>query len=295
MSYIYPPKGKAQEFVESSPDANDGLALNLYHGCDHKCAYCYVPTLPPFKFEGSEFHEDQKLTARELFHSGAHSRDGIVKGLIKECERAKPAQKAKILLLCFTCDPYPMEPEHDITRTCLDILAHYQFRNVTILTKGGTRACDDFDILQRNFWSFGTTAVATSDDWLSYPDCEHCPSKVDPRICPECNGPRAGLEPYAASFYDRLEAIRKAREMGIRTWVSLEPVIEPSEALRVIEALKDYVDLWKVGKLNHGAKISTLMGQYERTANWRKFCKDARAALAGKRVYWKKSLQPFMD
>ena len=49
----------------------------------------------------------------------------------------------------------------------------------------------------------------------------------------------------------RIAAIKAAHEMGIRTWVSLEPVIDPDQALELIEQIHPFVDHWKVGKLNY--------------------------------------------
>jgi DNA repair photolyase len=40
----------------------------------------------------------------------------------------------------------------------------------------------------------------------------------------------------------RIAAIKAAHEMGIRTWVSLEPVIDPDQALELIEQIHPFVD-----------------------------------------------------
>ncbi|GAG16265.1 unnamed protein product [marine sediment metagenome] len=56
----------------------------------------------------------------------------------------------------------------------------------------------------------------------------------------------------------------EAHERGIKTWVSVEPVVDPVEALMVIETLLPYVDLWKVGKLNHDP-------EREKAINWKNF------------------------
>ena len=41
-------------------------------------------------------------------------------------------------------------------------------------------------------------------------------------------------EPYAATINERIHALRTAKELGIKTWVSVEPVIDPTEALNII-------------------------------------------------------------
>jgi len=72
-------------------------------------------------------------------------------------------------------------------------------------------------------------------------------------------------EPNAAAPANRMQAIIEAHYAGIETWVSLEPVIDPEDSLALIELTHDYVDHYKIGKLNH--KTTDI--------NWRKFGKEA--------------------
>ena len=92
-------------------------------------------------------------------------------------------------------------------------------------------------------------------------------------------------EPGAATVQNRIEAIQAAHDMGIPTWISLEPVIEPGEALQVIRGLHPIVGHWKVGKINHYPEI-------ECKHDWLRFRKDARTLLdsVGADYYLKKSL-----
>ncbi len=80
----------------------------------------------------------------------------------------------------------------------------------------------------------------------------------------------------------RIAAIKAAHEMGIRTWVSLEPVIDPDQALELIEQIHPFVDHWKVGKLNY-KKLNV---------NWLKFREEVTSLLVSKGAdyYLKKSL-----
>lgn len=68
---------------------------------------------------------------------------------------------------------------------------------------------------------------------------------------------RREWEPNASTVDDRLTVLKAAHKVGIFTWVSLEPVIDPDQALAVIRMAHPYVNFWKVGKLNH-------MKKYER-------------------------------
>jgi hypothetical protein len=103
-----------------------------------------------------------------------------------------------------------------------------------VLTKGGTRACRDFDLLAKygDKCSFGTTLVLASQEDADF------------------------WEPNAPSIADRIEALKAAHEKGIKTWVSMEPVIDPAQAIRLVKELHPFVDHWKVGKLNYNKGVS---------------------------------------
>jgi hypothetical protein len=58
---IYAPKGQAAEYAP--------LAANLYRGCGHACAYCYVPLVtkqprPDFNAGAVERDQTRRSTAR---------------------------------------------------------------------------------------------------------------------------------------------------------------------------------------------------------------------------------------
>jgi hypothetical protein len=74
--------------------------------------------------------------------------------------------------------------------------------------------------------------------------------------------------------------------MGIFTWVSVEPVVDPAEAIKVVETLRGEVDLWKIGKLNHDR-------EREASIDWHRFLMDVEAALEGHHYLIKKDLERF--
>jgi len=169
------------------------------------------------------------------------------------------------VLFCFMSDPYQNEAAANLTRQALEIMAKHDCR-ATILTKGGTAAIHDFGLLAENNYKFGSS-ICFSNDFL-----------------------RREWEPHAASILSRYQAIMEAKRQGIYTWVSVEPVIDPREALKVIEDLSDYVDLWKIGKLNH-------MPQVEKEIDWKKFLEDVIKLLkaSGANYYIKKDLLAYDD
>lgn len=99
---------------------------------------------------------------------------------------------------------------------------------------------------------------------------------------------RRDWESNASTIDDRLTILKTAHKAGIFTWVSLEPVINPDQALAVIRMAHPYVNFWKVGKLNH-------MKAHERTVDWGKFLFDAETLLTklGANYYIKNDLRSF--
>ena len=165
------------------------------------------------------------------------------------------------ILLSFMSDPYHSDEAAALTREALLILEKYELR-VQILTKGGLRSVRDFDILARNRWKYSATIIFSDDDL------------------------RKEWEPHAAPIEERMEAVREAHRRGIETWVSVEPVVDPSQALAVMSQLKGSVDLWKVGKLNHNK-------EREAAIDWTQFLIDTEKMLEGENVMIKKDLEKF--
>ena len=79
-------------------------------------------------------------------------------------------------------------------------------------------------------------------------------------------------EPGAALPKDRIKALEEAHNRGIQTWVSMEPVLDPDQTLHLIELTHEFVDHFRVGKLNHFPDI-------EAKIDWPKFRKDVAALM----------------
>ncbi|MCL5265163.1 MAG: hypothetical protein M1343_08240 [Chloroflexi bacterium] len=161
---------------------------------------------------------------RAAFHSQVAPREGVMEKFKRDCEVLKGSGKS--VLLSFTCDPYtPVDVEYQLTRQAIETL-HEHGLFVQILTKGGNRARRDFDLLGKG------DAFATTMTFHTGIDSRH-------------------WEPNAAEPIDRMDTMKVAHILGIPTWVSLEPVIDPEQTLSIIRATHEYVDLFKVGTLNH--------------------------------------------
>jgi len=229
------------------------LAANLYSGCDHGCIYCYAPA-------ATRKH-------RDVFNC-PKPRDGLLSKLMDDAEELEKLHEQRSILLSFTCDSYQkIDERYKLTRGALSILLSHGL-NVTILTKGGKRSERDFDILAqyKDQVTYAATLVFTNEeDRLRYETGTATPTE------------------------ERIEALKHAHELGIKTWVSLEPVFDPAQSLELIRMTHDFVDLYKVGTLNYMPEAKLI--------DWKKFGKDAVALLEslGKDYYIKNDLKVYLN
>ena len=188
------------------------LACNPYLGCTHGCHYCYAPgALRKFRAE---------------FHAAAAPRSDILEALAREAPNY--AGDEREVLLSFIGDLYqPAEERELLARRALGILADWGVP-ATVLTKNPALAVlRDLDILKRGQMRLGTTVVFAQES------------------------SRQAWEPGASGLADRYNAMRVARAEGLKTWLSIEPVIYPEQALTVIREYAAVVDEIKIGRLNH--------------------------------------------
>lgn len=154
---------------------------------------------------------------RDTFHTCVEPRKGIVDAVHRQLERED--YFGETIHLCFTCDPYPNGIDTSITRKIIeDIKVHGG--HVQILTK--SKEMRDFDLLDSEDW-YGITLTGANKE----------------------------QEPFANSARDRLFAMAVARNRGINTWVSFEPVVNAEWVLECIAAHGEIMDKIKIGKLNY--------------------------------------------
>lgn len=230
------------------------FACNLYMGCTHGCSYCYAPGCV-------------RRTSKD-WHIEASARKNVVELFRKDAEwlaKNFPDDDKRRVLFCFLSDPYqPLESELHITRKCLEIAKEVGIK-VDILTKGTyLRVSKDFQLMHDAQVHLGVTLCFVSDN------------------------KRRQWEPNASSVSDRFKILKSAHDFGIATWVSMEPVIDPLEALAVIDNAHEFVDYWKIGKINYNKQV-------EDAVDWHKFYLDVRARLKlyNASSYIKKSLRAF--
>jgi hypothetical protein len=169
--------------------------------------------------------------------------------------------------MSFTTDPYqPLDVDCKLTRSAIQIMIDYA-RPFTVLTKGGKRSMRDFDLLSSrpDLCRYATTLtcsnLATGKKW----------------------------EPNAAPWQERIKALEEAHRLGIKTWVSIEPVIDPEQSLALISMTHALgcVDQYRIGMLNHEILPFPRVALYD-------FVKKVSAILADTDHVFKKDLQPYL-
>jgi DNA repair photolyase len=157
-------------------------SLNPYRGCQHNCAYCYVPNVLRIK--------------RSEWGNFVDVKKNIPIILSKELKNKKKG----FVGISTVTDPYqPVEKKYKLTRFCLEQLLIHDFP-VCIQTKSDL-ILRDLDIISK----FSKAEVMVSIGTLN-------------------DGERKILEPSASSINDRLNALKKCSDEGIRTTVFFGPV-----------------------------------------------------------------------
>lgn len=249
---IYQPNGQAGEYSE--------WAANPYMGCGHKCAYCYVPRIPG-------------QPDRKTFDAGAILKPGFLSSLHRDASRMAQSRGGDVshmqVMISFTSDPYH-PGDTTPTRKCWEILQNYGF-SICALTKGGTRALRDIELFRPKHDAFASTLTA-----------------LDDTLTPQGDNFAATWERDAAAPGDRIKALEAFAKRGVFTWVSLEPTIDVEASLAIVDRTHEFVDLYKVGRVNY-INIT-------RTTDWRTYTLRMIEKLQQlkKLHYIKKDLQSYL-
>lgn len=196
------------------------LALNVYLGCSHKCEYCYANAMARRNGNADYFGVPSPRT-RILDKLPAE---------LKSCQKQQ-------VLLSFIGDAYCETTDNNaLTRSALEQLFEAKMP-VAILTKGGKRCLKDLDL----FKQFG----------------EHI--QIGATLTFDNDADSLKWESGAALFSERLEVLKILHDNGIRTFASFEPVIDPVQSLHLMEQSLDFVDVYKVGKLNNYRGLDKLV------------------------------------
>lgn len=196
-------------------------------------------------------------------HQKSTPRKNVMRLFEKDVIEMERKGDERPVMLSFSCDTYQhLDEQEMLTRRALKCLFDHG-RNVIILTKGGKRSERDFDLLAANkeHVQYAVTLVFAED------------------------AESLAIEPNAAPTSERIEVLERAHDLGIETWVSMEPVYYPEDTLELIDRTDHIADLYKVGTLNHQPEAKKI--------DWHKFATDVVAKLEsiGADYYIKKDLR----
>ena len=133
---------------------------------------------------------------RDAWDTKIEVKTNIPQILSKELRKKKPG----IVGISTVTDPYqPLEQKYRLTRSCLEQLLQYEFP-VHIQTKSSL-VTRDIDLISR----FSDSQVMMSIGTLRDPE-------------------RMLLEPYSSPIQERLDALRKLSDTGVRTTIFFGPI-----------------------------------------------------------------------
>jgi DNA repair photolyase len=183
--------------------------INPYTGCQHNCLYCYAHFMK--RFTGH----------KEPWGQFVDVKVNAPELLKREITRKRPGR----VWVSGVCDPYqPLEARYKLTRQCLEILVENDWP-VTIQTRSPL-VLRDLDILKKGKDFEAGLSITTADD-----------------------GVRKLFEPSAPPIKERVRALDKLHQAGIRTYAMIAPILPGAEDLPAILAGK--VDNVILDRLNY--------------------------------------------
>jgi len=198
------------------------------------------------------------LKKKDYFES-IQPKANLLNLLEKELIKSSPKNQ---VLLSFIGDPYNKHA-NGITSLVLSMLLRFKVP-VAILTKAPDNAIADAELFKK----FGPNLkIGSSLTFFSQVQS-------------------IKFEPFAPLPTARMGALDLFHRKGIRTWASLEPVIDPEETLSIINFTIPFIDEYKIGKINH-------MPELGHGVDWDAFTIEAvnKLRAAGKPFYIKHSLR----
>lgn len=211
---IYQPSGKAAEYSK--------WACNFYVGCSNNCSYCYLK-----KGIGAAILGGNVPTLKKCFRDKQHALEVFTKELrVNLTELQKHG-----MFFSFTTDPMlPETIELTIDAIIVCIFSNVPFKILTkradwvepLLEYGVSFKVPEgfnvYNIGEQNIMAVGFTLTGHDE-----------------------------LEPGASTNTERIEAMRKLHDAGIKTFASIEPVIDFDSSMAMIEQTIGICDLYKVG------------------------------------------------
>lgn len=192
-----------------SPDIPFRFSVNPYRGCAHACSYCYA----------RPYHEYLGWSAGTDFDTQIVAKVNAPALLDKEFSR--PSWEGDSVVFSGVTDCYqPAEAALKLTRQCLEVCLRHG-TPVGMITKSALIA-RDADLLGELAKGPGATAALSIPFW----------GAADARL----------MEPFAAPPEARFRALEKLSAAGVRTGVSMAPIIPGLNDADIPKVLKRAAD-----------------------------------------------------
>jgi DNA repair photolyase len=185
---------KAKTILSKTGIPGDDWVVNPYTGCSYGCKYCYAFFVGRFRHPDEEWgtYVDAKVNAPEL----------LVTELTRKLSKANTKDVGSIWFSSVT-DPYQgLEAKFQLTRQCLKVLVDLNYEGrVSILTKSHlvTRDIDLYKKLKNV--EVGVTVTSPGDPITAY------------------------LETYAPPHQERIKALKRLHQAGIKTYAFVGPLL----------------------------------------------------------------------
>lgn len=203
--------------------------MNHVLGCAHGCNYpCYAFLM---KKRFGQIPDYKKWIEPYLV-------ENTLELLDKEIPRLK--KKIKSVQLCFTTDPF-MYGYSEICDMSIAAIRKLNENGIkcTVLTKG-ILPIELADQPQKN--EYGITLISLNESY------------------------RKKIEPFAASYKDRIAALKALHDRGCKTWVSMEPYPTPNLIKQSLVEIMDavaFADKIIFGRTNYNKVVSSYKGHKE--------------------------------
>ncbi|MEM0352142.1 MAG: radical SAM protein [Sulfolobales archaeon] len=229
-------------------------SLNPYVGCSHGCLYCYARDYT------------RQVEVAENWGSIVYVKENLLSILERETRKLKPGTVG----ISTITDPYqPVESVEKLTRRSIELLLKRGFR-VSIQTKSPL-VLRDIDILKsfRDMVDVGFTIITLD------------------------SGVASLLEPSAPVPVQRVRALTKVSEEGLKTWLFYGPVIpgfndDVASFTRVLEAVYGHVSLVLMDKLRVTPRVRDSLGSVVRDF-------EKVESLANSKTWWSSVVKAFTE
>jgi DNA repair photolyase len=177
------------------------FTVNVGTRCGHACEYCSSKSL----YRTQSFFQQPEIRERGItsFTRGIAVVDPTVVGRI--AHEAKCKRKRGLVLICSATDAWaPEARELDLGRGILEAILGQDRWSVRVLTKSACVA-NDFDVMRRK--------------------CDRVRFGISLTATPATEDACAVIEPHASTIQERMDAIRQASKLGLRTYGMLCPLL----------------------------------------------------------------------